>query len=101
MSSSAKIDLENRIYARAYMIGACVHGVYGGLVSAAPDGVLQTLLQVYNANFRAANFKLFCTFTESLELDRAYQAQRTHQPGLTPVYNPQKLNFELILLGNL
>lgn len=101
MTVCDKIDLENRIFARACALGEAVHGVYGGLVSSADDGELQTLLYVYNVNFRGENFKEFCTPQEALEQWQAYKEQRTHLPGLTCIYSPKELNFELVLSGDL
>ena len=101
MTTCDKIDLENRIFARACALGKAVYGVYGGLVSTADDGELQTLLYVYNVNFREENFREFCTPQEALELWQAYREQRTYSPGLTCIYSPKELNFELVLSGDL
>lgn len=97
MSLSSKIDLENTIFARAACLKTAVYAKYGGLVSPSEDLELQTLLYVYNANFRAENFNNFCTAKDALEQRQAYLAQRTRLPGLTRMYNARELNFELIL----
>ena len=97
MPLSSKIDLENKIFARAALLKTAVHAKYGGLISAAEDVELQTLLYVYNANFRAENFNNFCTPQDALTPRQYFLSQRTHSPGLTPVYKEQDLDFELVL----
>ncbi|MBO5910827.1 MAG: hypothetical protein J6Q05_01350 [Elusimicrobiaceae bacterium] len=97
MSLSSKIELENLIFARAALLKTTVHAKYGGLISPSEDLELQTLLYVYNVNFRAENFAVFCTPQDALEQRQAYLAQRTRSPGLTRIYNAKQLNFELIL----
>ena len=97
MSLSSKIDLENKIFARAMQLKTTVHAKYGGLISPSEDLELQTLLYVYNINFRAENFKHFCTAQDALEQRQAYLAQRARSPGLTRIYSARELNFELIL----
>ena len=97
MSLSSKIDLENLIFARAALLNTVVYAKYGALISPAEDLELQTLLYVYNAHFRAENFKNYCTAQEALAQRQAYLAQRTRPPGLTRIYNAKQLNFELIL----
>lgn len=97
MSLSSKIDLENLIFARAALLKTAVHAKYGGLVSPAEDLELQTLLYVYNVNFRTENFNNFCNAQDALEQCQQYLAQRTRSPGLTRIYNAKQLNFELIL----
>lgn len=97
MSLSSKIDLENKIFARAAQLNTAVHAKYGGLVSPAEDLELQTLLYVYNANFRAENFATYCTAQDALEQRQHYLTQCPRAPGLTRIYNARELNFELIL----
>lgn len=97
MSLSSKIDLENKIFARAAQLKTAVHAKCGGLVSSSKDLELQTLLYVYNANFRAENFNNFCSGQEALEARQHFLAQRTQSPGLTCMYNPKEFNFELVL----
>ncbi len=97
MSLSSKIDLENKIFARAVLLKTTVHVKEGALISPAEDLELQTLIYVYNANFRAENFNNFCTAQDALEQRQHYLAQRTYSPGLTRIYNAQTMNFELIL----
>lgn len=55
MNLSAKIDLENCIFARALRLSAPVDGVRGGLASPEKDACLQTLISVYNFFFAAEN----------------------------------------------
>ena len=97
MSLSSKIDLENAIFARAAHLHTSVYSKYGGLVSPAEDLELQTLIYVYNVNFRTENFKNFCSPQEGLEPCQNYLSQRTGKPGLTRIYSARELNFELIL----
>ena len=97
MSLSSKIDLENLIFARAALLKTAVHAKYGGLVSPAEDLELQTLIYVYNVNFRAENFHHFCNVQDALEQRQHYLVQRSRSPGLTRIYNAQTMNFELIL----
>lgn len=55
MNLSAKIDLENCIFARASRLSAPVDGVCGGLASPEGDICLQKLISVYNRFFAAEN----------------------------------------------
>lgn len=55
MSSSRKIDLENRIFARAGLLGAAVDGARGELASESCDAYLQVMMSVYNAFFAEEN----------------------------------------------
>lgn len=95
----SKLELENQIFARAYRLGVVIHAREGALFSAAPDAKLQALMDVYNAFFRAENFAAFCTPQEVLQGREAYLRQRSYAPGLTRIYHPKELNFELILAG--
>ena len=52
MPDVAKLALENRIFARAFVLEAAVHAVRGGLFSASADGILQILIFYYNLFFR-------------------------------------------------
>ena len=97
MSLSSKIELENKIFARTAQLKTAVHARYGGLVSPSQDLELQTLLYVYNSHFRAENFNNFCSGPEALEQRQNFLAQRVHAAGLTCIYNPKELNFELVL----
>ena len=97
MSLSARIDLENKIFERAAYVRTQVHAKYGGLSSSSDDLELQTLIYVYNANFREGNYKQFCSPREALEQCHTYLAQRACLPGLTRIYSERELNFELIL----
>ena len=97
MSLSARIDLENEIFARAAQLKTAIHAKYGGLVSSSADLELQTLLYVYNANFRAENFNNFCTRQDALEQRQHYLSQCPYPPGLTRIYSAKELNFELVL----
>ena len=53
--SYSKIDLENRIFARADRLGEAVWGWEGELVYAGKDLYLQLLMCVYNGFFAAEN----------------------------------------------
>ena len=53
--SYSKIDLENRIFARADRLGEAVWGWEGELVYAGKDLCLQLLMCVYNGFFAAEN----------------------------------------------
>lgn len=55
MNDSAKIDLENGIFARAARLGVCVGARTGKLFCAEPDARLQAMLHAYNAFFAAEN----------------------------------------------
>lgn len=55
MPSSQKLDLENRIFARAARVRAEVDGAGGELISPSPDACLQVMLSVYNAFFADEN----------------------------------------------
>ena len=95
----SKLELENQIFARAYRLGVVIHAREGALFSAAPDAKLQALIGVYNAFFRAENWAAFCAPQEDLQGWKIYLRQRTVAPGLTRIYHPKELNFELVLAG--
>ena len=97
MSSSAQIDLENTIFARAAKLHTTVHALHGGLVSPSEDLELQTLLYVYNVNFRVQNYQQFCEPDEALEACRYYRSQYPHCLGLARIYSARELNYELVL----
>lgn len=97
MSLSAKIDLENNIFARAAKLHTAVNTLCGGLVSPSEDLELQTLLYVYNVNFRAQNYQQFCEPDEALEARRYYRSQYPRCVGLTRIYSVRELNYELVL----
>lgn len=84
MSSSRKIDLENRIFARAGLLGAAVDGARGELASESCDAYLQVMMSVYNAFFAEEN----CAFLgpgpeEENELFwREFERERVCLPGL-------------------
>ena len=89
--------MENLIFARAAHLKTTVHAKEGGLISASRDLELQTLIYVYNVNFRAENFATYCTAQDALEQRQHFLAQRVCPPGLTRIYSAKELNFELIL----
>ena len=97
MSLSAKIELENKIFARAARLQTEVYSKYGRLSSPSEDLELQTLLYVYNAHFCAKNFRQFCSSREALQAYQTYHSQGHDQAGLTPVLGKEELAFELIL----
>ena len=88
--------MENKIFARAAQLNTAVHAKYGGLISPSEDLELQTLLYVYNVNFRAENFRNFTAAQDALEQRQEYLTQRPYLPGLTCIYNAKELNFELV-----
>ena len=92
-----KINLENLIFARASYLHVPVYAKYGGLIVPSEDKLLQYLLYVYNACFRAYNFAHFCTPHEPLAPYQNYLAQCPRPPGFTCLYHRGELNFELIL----
>lgn len=55
MNCSAKIDLENAIFARAARLGLCVYSRAGELVCASFDEKLRQMLGVYNRFFAEEN----------------------------------------------
>lgn len=55
MNCSAKIDLENGIFARAARLGLCVYSRAGELVCASFDEKLRQMLLVYNRFFAEEN----------------------------------------------
>ena len=55
MNCSAKIDLENGIFARAARLGLCVYARGGELFCTSPDEKLQQMLLVYNRFFAEEN----------------------------------------------
>ncbi len=95
----SKLELENRIFARAFALNATVDACNGALVSASEDFELQTLIHVYNAHFLEENQNEFCPLDETLQSWRLYCAQRACLPA-----NPgapgsvKEFNFELTLL---
>lgn len=84
MPSAQKLDLENRIFARAARVRAEVDGVGGELISPSPDACLQVMLSVYNAFFADENRAFLGARAEEetqlfwLEFERA----RVCLPGL-------------------
>ena len=96
MSLTDKIDLENKIFARAARLQVPVYGKYGGLISTADDLELQTMLYVYNAQFQAKNYQQFCSASEALQARQNYRAQQKSS-GRTCVYGNKELKFELLL----
>ena len=55
MNCSAKIDLENGIFARAARLGLCVYARAGELLCPSSDEKLRQMLGVYNRFFAAEN----------------------------------------------
>lgn len=55
MNCSAKIDLENAIFARAARLGLCVYARAGELLCPSSDEKLRQMLRVYNRFFAAEN----------------------------------------------
>ena len=84
MNLSAKIDLENRIFARAARLSAPVDGVRGRLSSPADDAYLQALLNVYNRFFLDENRVLFLEEEPSLTW-RYFKQERRFLPFLCPI----------------
>ena len=93
MSLSHKIDLENKIFARAQALGAEVYAKYGRLTSPSEDLQLQTMLYVYNKHFGEENYKQYCNGAEGFCACRMYP--RT--AGSARVYSLKDFNFELAL----
>lgn len=88
MPSAQKTDLENRIFARADLLGAAVESVRGELASARGDACLQVMLSVYNAFFADEN-RTFLGAEEADDYDelwREFERERVCLPGL--VYRP-------------
>ncbi|MBP5430049.1 MAG: hypothetical protein J6Y25_04120 [Elusimicrobiaceae bacterium] len=95
----SKLELENRIFARAFAVHAAVDACNGALVSASEDLELQTLLHVYNAQFLEENQHNFCPPDETLQAWQLYRAQRACLPQtLGALGGVQEFNFELALL---
>lgn len=89
MPSAQKIDLENRIFARADVLGAAVESVRGELASARGDACLQVMLSVYNAFFADEN-RTFLDAEEGDDCDqlwREFERERVCLPGL--VHRPE------------
>lgn len=84
MSSSRKIDLENRIFARAGLLGAAVDGAGGELMSPSPDACLQVMLSVYNAFFADENRAFLGPGPEEENelFWREFERERVCLPGL-------------------
>ena len=98
MSGSLRIDLENKIFARACAVNAPIEAREGGLFSASSDAQLNALLGVYNAYFRAENWQTFGCPQEELEAWKNYVLTRVYPPGLKSQAETQAWKFELILL---
>lgn len=96
MSLKDKIDLENKIFARAARLQVPVYSKYGGLISTAEDLELQTMLYVYNAQFQAKNYQQFCSPFEALQARQNYMDQQKSS-GRTRVLGNKELKFELLL----
>lgn len=75
MNDSAKIDLENGIFARAARLGVCVGARTGKLFCAEPDARLQAMLHAYNAFFAAEN-RAFCGQEEREEWENYWAEYR-------------------------
>ncbi|MBP5404091.1 MAG: hypothetical protein J6Y17_03265 [Elusimicrobiaceae bacterium] len=96
MSLKDKIDLENKIFARAAHLQVPVYSKYGGLISTAEDLELQTMLYVYNAQFQAKNYQQFCSPAEALQARQNYKVQQKSF-GRARIYGKKDLKFELLL----
>lgn len=79
--SYSKIDLENRIFARADRLGEAVWGWEGELVYAGKDLCLQLLMCVYNGFFAAEN-RAFLADTDECcgEFWADFKAQQLYPP---------------------
>ena len=84
MNLSAKIDLENRIFARAARLSVPVDGVRGRLSSPADEAHLQSLISVYNRFFADENRALFPEEDSSLTW-RYFKQERRFLPFLCPI----------------
>lgn len=93
---SRKINLENKIYARAAYLHAVIHSKSGGLNSAHPDGYLQALICVYNAFFQYANWVQFCTHENPLEGYYLFHKSEKYPRVRTCLFLPQEYKTELL-----
>ncbi|WP_428053972.1 hypothetical protein [Candidatus Avelusimicrobium stercoris] len=84
MNLSAKIDLENRIFARAARLSAPVDGVRGCLSAPADDAYLQSLISVYNRFFADEN-RAFLPEEDSSLTWRYFRQERRFLPFLCPI----------------
>ena len=84
MNLSAKIDLENRIFARAARLSVPVDGVRGRVSSPADEAHLQSLISVYNRFFADENRALFPEEDSSLTW-RYFKQERRFLPFLCPI----------------
>ena len=93
---SRRIDLENKIYARAAYLHAAIHSKFGGLNSSHSDGLLQALICIYNAFFQHANWAQFCAQEDSLEGFYLFHKNENYFHVRTCLFLPQEYKIELL-----
>lgn len=76
MKNNPKLRLENLIFARAFLVGAPVDAVRGGLKSPSADGRLQVLIFYYNVFFRLG----YDPNANTCETYRTFLRARTRRP---------------------
>lgn len=97
MSDSVRIDLENKIFARARALDTQIEALGGGWFSVSSDAKLNALLGVYNANFRVENLRMFCSFQEELESWKEYVLTRVYPPGAMLLEASREWKFEYLM----
>ena len=76
LKSAQKLHLENLIFARAFLLGAPVDAVRGGLKTPSADALLQGLIFYYNVFFRLG----YDPNANTCETYRTFLRARTRRP---------------------
>ena len=91
-----KIEVENKIFARAYYLRETIYARCGRLFCCTTDAYLQQLIILYNAFWGEENWSNFCQDEDSLEGYQVFKSQRLFCTGGAMVLRANNYQFEIL-----